>query len=255
MRLLLGLFACLFASGTLEARSLFHRGQHQKSFGISTRRRLFQSDLINDPGTASLDLTTAFDLNGSWTIPTTVNYTPYGWRTELSAGFDSVDSVRGEQPNRVTALSSYLGFTAITAFDIGKNFSWAIAPLVTVILRNDSGVRIGGTLYASYDLGRNTFGANAAWSGATSASPTNPAGLFVLQAGYGRKIARFTPYANMQVERASGTSTQYSVIVGTSYALNDNFSLEFSGQSFGVNTGHPDQQVVAGFNWNFYRHR
>jgi hypothetical protein len=255
MRLILGLFVCLLASGTLEARSLFHRAQHQRSFGISTRRRLFTSELINDPGTASLNFSTAYDFNGNWTTPTTINYTPYGWQTELSLGFDSVDSLQGTQPNRVTGFSTYMSFTAITAFDIGKNFSWAFAPLVTVMLRNDSGVRVGGSLYASYDFGANTVSGNATWTAATTASTTNPAGLFDMQAGYARKIKKFTPYANMQIERATDVSVQYSVIAGVSYDLNDKLTFDLSSQTFGVNTGSPDQQIVAGVTWNFYRRR
>ena len=55
-------------------------------------------------------------------------------------------------------------------------------------LKKGDEVITGGGIFGRLDHGLNSGGWNAAWTGATAASPTNPAGTFDTGFGYGRKL-------------------------------------------------------------------
>lgn len=228
---------------------------HRRSSGLSLRRRLFTSPLITDPGSMDLEFSGAYDTNSSWTTPTTLKFTPFGWRTELSAGVDTLAHVVEDSGDTDTHFSDHVNLAATTAFRAGEHFSWAFAPTLAVFLRNESGARIGGALLGRYDRGWNTISASAAWSGATHDSPTNPAGVFDVTGGYGRKFGRFTPYGTVQYERASGLGGGYSIFEGVEFEVNDRLSFDLSGQHYALNSAQPDHQIVAGLTWNLHRRR
>ncbi|MBI5280832.1 MAG: hypothetical protein HY858_04050 [Candidatus Solibacter usitatus] len=236
-----------------EARTRSHA--HRRPSGLSLRRRLFTSPLITDPGSVDLEFSGAFDTNSSWTLPTTLKYTPLGWRTELSAGVDTLARVVEGSGGTGTHFSDHLNLAATTAFHAGERFSWAFALTLSVFLRNEEGTRIGGAMLGRYDRGRNTYSASASWSGATRVSPSNPAGIFDLTGGYGHKFGRFTPYGTIQFERASGVAGSYAVFEGVEYEVNGRLSLDLNGQHYALNSSLPDHQIVAGLTWNLHRRR
>jgi len=253
MRRASAVLALLMACGfPLEARLRVH--SHRRSSGLSLRRRLFTSPLITNPGGVDLEFSGAFDTNSSWMLPTTLKYTPHGWRTELNAGVDTLAYVV-DDAGGATHFSDHVNLAATTAFRAGEHFSWAFAPTLSVFLRNEGGARMGGSLLGRYDRGWNTFSASASWTGATRVSPSNPAGIFDLTGGYGHKFGRFTPYGTVQLERASGVATGYSVFEGAEYEVNNRLSLDISGQHYALNSAAPDHQIVAGLTWNLHRRR
>lgn len=219
---------------------------HRRSTGQAQRRRMLTSPLITGPGGVDLEFSTSFDTKGGFTMPTTLKYTPARWHTEFSAGVDSVASLFDDNGNRTTHFSDHVNLAATTAFSPADNFSWAFAPTITVLLRGDEGVRIGGTLLARYDRGANTFSGAASWSGATVNSPTNPSGLFDITVGYARKIGRFTPYATVQVERATGISTQYSFFEGAEWEINRRLSFDAGVQQLAIKSPDSDHRYYVG---------
>jgi hypothetical protein len=237
-----------------EAR-VFRRA-HRRSANMSLRRRLFTSPLITNPGNLDLEYSGAFDTNGSYTLPGTLKYTPLGWRTEFSAGVDSVASVVDDSGDRDTHFSDHVNLAATTAFHAGEHFDWAVAPTASFFLRGESGARLGGALIGRYDRANNTFSAAATWSGATRRSDTNPAGLMDVNLGYGRQLSkRWNAYGSAQWERASGVASQYSVFEGVEFQVNERFAVDLSGQHYALNTGARDHQIVVGITCTVFRHK
>lgn len=255
MRQALCLLLLLHATLPPAEAKLKTRIFHRRSGGLATRRRLFTSPLITDPGNVDLEFSGAFDTNSSYTLPANLKYTPAGWQTEFSAGVDSVASVVDDSSGRTTHFSDHLNLAATTAFKAGDNFSWAIAPTATVFLRGESGGRFGGAAFGRYDRGLNTFSGGASWNGATRSSATNPAGTMDLNAGYGRKRGRVTAYGNVQWERSTGLGAFYSLFEGIEYEVNERVAIDLSGAHYGLRTGSIDHQVVVGLTCTLYRHR
>lgn len=224
----------------------FSRRAHRRTSGQALRHRLFTSPLITNPGGIDLEFSSIFDPQGGYTLPTTLKYTPATWHTEFSAGVDTVASMFDDNGSRATHFSDHVNLAATTAFRPTDNFSWAVAPTVAVFLRGEDGLRLGGALIARYDRGVNTFSAAATWSAATVASPSNPSGLFDITGGYARRFGRLTPYANIQLERASGIATQYSFFEGVEWQLNPRLSFDFGGQHYALNSGQPDHHFSVG---------
>jgi len=254
MRRALCLLFLISALPPLEAK-LRTRIFHRRSGGFSVRRRLFTSPLITDPGNVDLEYSGAFDTNSSYTLPATLKYTPDQWQTEFSAGVDSIASVVDDTTGRTTHFSDHVNLAATTAFKAGDNFSWVIAPTAAVFLRGESGSRLGGALYGRYDRGSNTFSGGTSWNGATRSSATNPAGTLDLNAGYGRKLGRFTAYTNVQWERSTGVDAFYSLFEGAEYQLNERFAIDLSGAHYGIRSGSIDNQIVLGLTCTLYKRR
>lgn len=228
---------------------------HRRSGGLATRRRLFTSPLITDPGNVDLEFSGAFDASSSYTLPAALKYTPGGWQTEFSIGVDTLASVVDDSAGRVTHFSDHVNLAATTAFTMGEHFSWAVAPTTTFFLRGDSGARLGGALFGRYDRGVNTFSGGASWNGATRSSATDPAGTMDLNAGYGRKLGRITAYGNVQWERSTGLAGYYSLFEGMEYEVNERFAVDVSGAHYGLRSGTIDHQLVLGLTCTLHRHR
>ena len=243
-------FALFMVCAAFAQANPFSRRTSRRNSGQTLRRRLFTSPLITTPGGVDLEFSSIFDPQGGFTMPTTLKYTPSNWQTELSVGFDTVASINDDGGNRTTHFSDHVNMAATTAFTPTENFSWAFAPTMAVFLRGDEGLRVGGALIARYDRGVNTFSTAATWSGATVTSPTNPSGIFDITGGYARKFGRLTPYANFQVERASGIATQYSVFEGIEWQVNPRLSFDFGGQHYALNTPQPDHHYSVGLTYS-----
>jgi hypothetical protein len=234
--------------------ALFHRGDSvpaERGPAITLRKRLHVNTLITAPGTAEIEYGGSFSWDGSYTLPMALHYTPeghYAWwgRTEFSVAFDSLSH------DSATQFGDRATMAAVCVIHDGEKLDIAFAPQASILLRGDTGARIGGTGIARYDVGRSSAGITFSWSGATHSSPTNPAGLIDLGAGYGFRLkpsgalGHLTPHVNALYEKATGTARQISLFEGVEYQVTDPFSIDFSFQHIALWGGPSDTQFVVG---------
>lgn len=233
---------------------------------MSLRKRLHVNDLITAPGTVELDWGSLYSYStGTFTLPSALKFTPAGaslfWgRTEYSVAFDSVASAV-DAGVRSTQFSDRLTFAATSVLFDSEHFDVAAAPQVTAFLRNGSGARLGATVIARYDRAGNSVGGTAGWSAGTSATDTNPAGVWDFGAGYGRRLARsgvlgrFTPHVNSLLEKSTGFERTLSVFGGVEYQITERLAFDVSGQRFSLIGGAPDRQLLLGLTMNFGKAR
>jgi hypothetical protein len=234
--------------------ALFHRGDSvpaERGPAISLRKRVHVNTLITAPGTMEIEYDGAFSWDGSFTLPMTIHYTPeghYDWwgRTEFSIAFDSLAH------DSATQFGDRASVTATCVVHDGEKLDLAIAPQASFLLRGDSGARIGATAIARYDVGRSSAGVTVTWTGATTASPSNPAGVIDVGAGYGFRLkpsgalGHLTPHVNALYEKATGSDRQISLFEGIEYQVTDPFSIDFSFQHIALWGGPRNTQFVVG---------
>lgn len=237
------------------------RGSRPAASGVSQRKRLHINDLIAEPGTVEVDWALLYSCTTSLlSMPSAIKFTPEGnsllaGRTEYSIAFDSIDSAVNAG-GRTTQFSDRLTLAATSVVFDSKHFDLAVAPQVTTLLRNDSGMRAGATLIGRVDAGGNSFGISGAWSGATSTSSTNPAGIWDLGIGYGRHLAatgfaaRITPHVNATLEKATGFERTLSVFAGIEYQCTAKTALDLTAQRYNLAGGIPDRQLLLGITVN-----
>ncbi len=249
--------AALLAAGAAPA-ALFRSAPDentQRAPAIALRKRLHVNPLITEPDTMDVEYGGAFSWDGSFTLPMTLHLTPEGhhvwWgRTEFSAAFDSISS------NDAVHFGDRATFAATCVVHDGEKLDIAIAPAATLLMRGDSGARAGATAIARYDAGRSSAGVTFTWSGATHASPTNPAGTFDIGAGYGFRLmpagplSHLTPHVNAVWEKSTGIERQISIFEGVEYQVTDPFAIDFALQHISIWGGQPDRQFVVGITVN-----
>ena len=219
---------------------------------IALRKRLHVNPLITPPDTMEFEWGGVFSTGGSFTLPATVRFTPEGhhvyWgRTEFSVSFDSLsyDGAAIHFGDRTT-------FAATCVVHDGDRFDFAVAPTATVLLRGDTGARLGATAIARYDVGRSSAGVTVAWSSATHASDSNPAGTLDVGAGYGYRLRPSGPLGHLTVhtnwlwEKSTATERQISVFEGVEYQITDPVAVDFSAQHLNMWGGQIDHQIVVG---------
>ena len=239
------------------------RGQQHSS--LTLRQRMHVNPLIADIGTLEIEWNHQYStLVGDYSMPSTIKYTPEGssllWgRTEYSVNFDSLEAFT-DSGNRPVHFSDRLTFNATTVVVDGEHFDFAVIPQFTTFLRGESGIRAGAAAIGRFDFGRNNLGITSSWNGATSASPTNPAGTFDAGIGYGRRLAsggllsKFTPHANFVYERSTGVERIRAAFEGIECQITDKVSIDVSGQHFSVpGGGAVDNQILVGLTVNFGR--
>jgi hypothetical protein len=235
-------------------------GPAERGRAISLRKRVHVNTLITEPGTMDIEWGGAFSIDGGFTLPAVIHYTPEGphvyWgRTEFSASFDSLAS-SVDSGRRVTNFSDRASFAATCVVHDGEKLDIAIAPQVSVLLRGAQGTRIGSTAIARYDVGRSSAGITVTWTGATSASALNPAGTLDIGAGYGFRLApsgalgHLTPHTNWVLEKSTGTARQISIFEGVEYQVTEKFAIDFSAQHISLWGNAPDTQIVVGITVN-----
>ncbi len=253
----------LLCCSSMAKAAFFGRlsGSDTRASAIALRKRLHVNTLITEPGTMELEWGNDYSLTSdSYTMPSTIKYTPEGrhiwWgRTEFAASFDTV-STAVENDARIAHFSDRMTFAATSVLFDGEKLDIAIAPFASVLLRGDKGARLGATAIARYDIGQNSAGVTVSWSGATMASPTNPAGTFDAGVGYGRRLkasgflGHFTPHTNVIYEKSTGATRQVSIFEGVEYQITEKFALDMSGQHFSVVGGGVDHQIVVGITAN-----
>jgi hypothetical protein len=246
---------------TLLPAAVFSRSPRSQST-ITLQKRLHVNTLITEPGTIELDWGNDYSFTSdSYTMPSTLKYTPKGrhilWgRTEFAASFDTV-STAVQNDARIAHFSDRLTFAATSVIFDGQKLDIAVAPYASVFLRGELGMRAGATAIARYDIGRNSAGVTMSWSGATAASPSNPAGTFDAGLGFGRRLkpsgfaGRFTPHSNLIYEKSTGVDRSIAVFEGVEYQITEKLALDISGQHFNVVGGTTDHQMVIGITLNF----
>jgi hypothetical protein len=233
--------------------ALFHLGDSsgERAPAITLRKRIHVNTLITEPGTMEIEWGGAFSLDGTFTLPMAIHFTPEGhhawWgRTEFSASFDSFSH------DPVNHFGDRATLAATCVVRDGDKLDIAIAPQVTWLLRGDHGARAGATAIARYDVGRSSAGVTFTWTGATNPSPSNPAGIFDLGAGYGFRLrpsgplGHLTPHLNWLYEKATGNSHQVSLFEGMEYQVTDPFAIDFAVQHISLWGNQPDTQFVVG---------
>ena len=250
------------ASGAILHRR--HSSPATHASALSYRKRLHVNDLIAEPGTVEIDFGGLYSYTtGEATAPATLKYTPDGeslliGRTEYSIAFDSFDSVI-DSGLRAVQFGDRLTFAATSVVYDSEHFDVATAAQVTKLLRDDAGARCGAVVIARYDSGGNSVGASIGWSGATSSSTTNPAGIWDIGLGYGRPLAdrgflnRVAPHLNITIERATGFDMTLSGFVGIEYQIARRFALDLSVQRYNLAAGVRDRQVLLSTTWNLGR--
>jgi hypothetical protein len=157
---------------------------------------------------------------------------------------------------RSVEFSDRVTFNATSVLFDGEKLDIAIAPQATFFLRDESGARLGATAIARYDVGRNSIGATATWTAATSPSPNNPSGTWDFGGGAGRRLAaqgvlgRFTPHVNAVLEKSTGFARNTSVFGGIEYQATERVAFDVSGQRLGWFGGGADRQFLVGMTIN-----
>ena len=217
------------------------------------------SPLIAAQGTFDLDVTGGLTPMGSFTMPSTLRFTPeseniYFGHTEWGVSADVVDSLTGDG-QRVTHVSDHVTLQSTTALKVGA-VNLALAPQFIAITRGvDGGYRGGGTAIARVDQGLNNYGATMTWTGATRPTDSNPAGIWDVGFGFGRKFGKegirsqFTAHGNVTAEKQTGADKFYTLLEGIEYQITGRFSVDLSGQHIGLASGVVDHQVLVGLSW------
>ena len=240
-----------------EARTL-RRSPGTRSARIALRRRLHISSLITDVGTVETEWSTDWTDPESFTMPTTVKWTPEGssllWgRTEYSANFDVVSSLVTDG-SRVTHASDHVGITGTTLLLDGEHWNFAVAPSVTFGARDQPGIRAGLTTIVRYDHSRNSAGATLTWIGTPNPNDASPAGTWDLGSGFGHTFGdKTTLHFDTQLERATGFVSAWSFFEGVEYQFTSNIAIDVSAQHLNVTGGMLDHQLLVGLTINFGR--
>ena len=256
-------FVWLFmGSEPVQGKIRFHlpRRSNSRISSQSLRRRLHINSLITEPGTFELDSGGAVSVSGDYFLPTALKITPsentgFWGRTELSANFDMLSS-SVEEGQRTTQFSDHLSVAATTVVYGGEKLNVALAPTASFFLRGDRGARLGASAVARVDSGLSSAGITISWTGATASSPSNPAGIFDLGGGFGRRLARsgtwarITPHGNAVYERLTGAASETSVFAGLEYQLTEKLAFDISSQHLNLGSTTSDHQVLLGITWN-----
>ena len=234
--------------------------RHRRS-GVSLRKRLNVNDLITEPGTVELEWGTLYSYStAGWTMPSALKFTPEGaslfrGRTEYSISFDSLASDVNTGV-RSTQFGDRLTFAATSVLFDSRYFDLAVAPQVTTFLRNESGVRLGGTMIARYDRAGNSVGLAVSWTAATAVTAGNPAGVWDFGAGYGRPLAatgllgRITPHVNTLLEKSTEFQRTLAAFGGVEYQVSKRIAVDVSGQRLGLTGLGPDRQLLVSLTVN-----
>jgi hypothetical protein len=218
----------------------------RRGSNISLRKRLHINTLIAEPGTGEVDWSGLYSFDTGFTVPSGFRYTPAGpyvfWgRTEYAVFTDF------NQSATVAATAVLLD---------GDKFDLAIQPQASWLFHSESGERFGATAIARYDTGKSSIGATASWAYATNVSPTNPAGVWDLGVGMGRRLAaegflgRLTPHVNSVWERATGASWSLSLFEGVELQITGRLGFDVSGQHISVRGDSPEHQLAFGFTYS-----
>lgn len=244
----------------LQARIARGSGARHSGSGV-LRRRVHISDLITEPGTLEVEWYHTYSItSGAYWIPTQIKITPaekgFWGSTEFSAGSDDMTN-QVQNQSRSTHFGDHLYLNMTTVLHSGQHFSLAVGPQLTVLWRNDSGIRAGAYTITRWDLGRSSLGLTASWTGATQPSPTNPAGTLDGGVGFGRQFGRtgsrhpVTLHTSAIYERSTDFHGFPSFYEGAGIQLSKKVTLDVTASQLGSTDNGYDHQVQAGLIVNF----
>lgn len=242
MMRLSGMLCLMAAVLPLEAASIRSSARRsQTATSLNARRRL----VTNEPTVEhsfSVDATQSAGPDDSWLSPVTVTYQASA-QLDFSLSFDAF-----ERRVRTTQASSYWTATAARRLKSVRGVDFSVMPQVTMLTRDARGLRAGATLLASGRLRGNALGVSANWTGATSPSPDNPAGLAEMGAGYGRQLKRFLLHGNFTAERGSSLPWFTTMLEGVQVRLNGNWALDLSAKHAGLSAA-VEHRVLVTLSW------
>ena len=248
----------LLMVGSGEAALLRRRGPRSRSGTLALRRRIHVSPLITDPGTVEAEFNAGWTEGDVVTIPSTFKWTPegssIGWgRTEWSASFDVLD-IAPDNGRRVTHATDHVTIAATSLLLDGVHWNLAIAPTLTVGVREGGATRGGVSAICRYDLGRSSLGSTLTWSGATNPDSDIPAGTWDWGTGAGVALSRrWTVHGDTQWERSTGYQRTWSLFEGLEFQATERLAVDLSVQHFNVVGGVSDRQMVLGLTVNLGR--
>lgn len=250
MRVLTILTLTILVAATASAR----KPRAIRGSSASQRKRLNINPLLTPSGTVEVEWGGLYSFESSnLLLPSVVKYTLDTIPVELSSGFDSFESIVGDD-GRHSYFGQSMVVTALTAIKDGKHFDVAVAPQATFFLRGESGVRLGGIVLGRLDAAGNSMGFSAAWSGATRHSDLNPAGTLDLSVGYSRalpdKLKKFSPHINYTFEKSTGIPIVGTLLEGIEYQATPRFAIDFSAQHIRAAQFETEHQVLVGVTWN-----
>ena len=174
-------------------------------------------------------------------------------QTEYSLAFDSVNSAINPGNQRTTQFSDRLTFQATTVVYDSKYFDIAVAPQITCTAsqRLGSACRCHGHCSTRQIRQQSRGDCRLDWGDV--AFGQQPAGVWDFGIGYGRKLRKFTPHANVVLERATGFAHTTSVFGGIEYQWTEKFAVDATAQRYSLTGAGPDRQILLGITWNFGR--
>jgi hypothetical protein len=169
--------------------------------------------------------TIELELGGAWaestrSLPLTLKYTPGRGpirTTELSLAFDLVAGVV-QGGARQAGFGDRLTFMARHPWKLDAAWSLALAPRLSLLLRDVEGMRAGATAVAAYASGLDAVVGNLTFEAATSPSPTHTANQSDIALDYYRTLgrsgglARWTSFAGRLHQRPDGAPTLLSLM-------------------------------------------
>ncbi len=241
--IVLGLLLVLSLDGAVRRRRASTGG---------LRRKVHVSDLITTPGTVEAEWYHTLSETGSYWMPTLLKVTPsaadsFWGQTELSIGFDAIDSEIGDS-DRVTHSSDHITLNSTHVFVSGKHFSFAGGPQLSFATRGPQTVHAGGSAIGRWDLGLNNVGLTAQW--------VNP-GTLDVGGGVGRQLSKtglgqyVTPHVSVTWEKSKGFSGFMTTSEGVAFQLTKKLALDVGAQHAGAPDTPVDHQFQIGLIANF----
>ena len=216
------------------------------------RRKVHVADLITTPGTVEAEWYHTLSESGNYWMPSLLKFTPsasngFWGQTELSIGFDAIDSEIGDS-GRVTHSTDHITLNSTHVLWSEKHFSFALGPQITFSTRGQKPVHAGGSAIARWDIGLNNLGLTAQWVNRGILDIGGGAGRQLSQTGFGKFV---TPHVSVTWEKLNGSSGFMSVNEGVAFQVTKKLALDIGAQHAGAPDAPMDHQFQIGLIANF----
>lgn len=226
-------------------------------FAATPQRPTFTSDTSTTaPGTLELQLGGTFS-SGFFSLPTTLKFTPgagggFFHQGEFSASVNAVKAI-SRNGRTVTRFGDWIELAWRRPVYAQGGLSFAVAPQVTVSLREGGQSRAGFTGIMAYSQGRNGVAVNANFN--TGAD--TPAGW--IAADFARFLAASGPwskvavFAGLMTEHARHDPSRLSLGQGLLWRVRPNLVLDAALRQVDVTRRGRDWQALTGLTLNLGR--
>lgn len=244
---------CLILLIALDLDAQTVRRRRSSTGGL--RRKVHVADLITTPGTVEAEWYHTLSPSGNYWIPSLLKMTPsagdgFWGQTELSIGFDAIDSEIGDN-GRVTHSTDHITLNSTHVLWSEKHFSFALGPQITFSTRGQQPVHAGGSVISRWDFGlnnQNNLGLTAQWVNPGILDIGGGAGRQLSQTGFGKFV---TPHVSVTWEKVNGSSGFMSVNEGVAFQVTKKLALDIGAQHVGAPDAHMDHQFQIGLIGNF----